>query len=162
MKLLTENIIEEDKLRIEFVGWTNFENPNYSEISDEIRENLVADNEEPISHYVPKPEKKNYVKIMRRENQLAELLLTNRIFLKGIKFDGPYHQDGEYGCPLFKINDTGIFKWSCSFRYWGEVMEHAGYGLSYCDWAWDNPEEPVTPDMVEDCNFLRADGLHIS
>jgi hypothetical protein len=33
-------------------------------------------------------------------------------------------------------------------------MEHAGYGLSYCDWAWESPETPVTPDKVEEKNFL--------
>ena len=154
MKTLKENIIEEDNLRIEFVGWTNYANQNFSDISDKISENLVEDNEESISRYIPKLEKEEYVKKLRRGNQLAELLLTNRLFLKGIKFNGTYHQDGEYGCPLFKINDAGIFKWSCSFRAWGDVMEHAGYGFSYCDWAWDNPEEPVTPDMVEENEFL--------
>ena len=154
MKTLKENIIEEDNLRIEFVGWTNYANQNFSDISDKISENLVEDNEESSSRYIPKLEKEEYVKKLRRGNQLAELLLTNRLFLKGIKFNGTYHQDGEYGCPLFKINDAGIFKWSCSFRAWGDVMEHAGYGFSYCDWAWDNPEEPVTPDMVEENEFL--------
>ena len=154
MRTITENLIEENGLRIEFIGWTNSENPNYSELTDVIRENLEEDNEKPVSHYVPKPGKEDYVEVLRRANQLAELLLINRLFIKGIKYDGPYHQNGEYGCPLFKVNDFGVFKWSCSFRAWGDVMEHAGYGLSYCDWAWECPEIPVIPDKVEEKKFL--------
>ena len=154
MKTLTENLIEEDGLKIEFIGWTNSENPNYSEFYDVIRENLEEDNEKPVSHYVPKTGKEDYVEVLRRGNQLAEVLLINRLFIKGIKFDGPYHQDGEYGCPLVKVNDFGIFKWTCSFRFWGGMMEYAGNGLSYCDWAWESPETPVTPDKVEEKNFL--------
>ena len=114
MKTLTENLIEEDGLRIEFIGWTKSENPNYSEFSDVIRENLEEDNEKPVSHYVPKTGKEDYV----------------------------------------EVNDFGIFKWTCSFRFWGGMMEYAGNGLSYCDWAWESPETPVTPDKVEEKNFL--------
>ena len=39
-------------------------------------------------------------------------------------------------------------------------MEQAGNGISYCDWAWDSPEEPVTPDKVEEEQFLiRAESF---
>lgn len=154
MKIVNENVIEEDGLKIEFVGWTNYGNSNYSDLYDEIRDNLVEEQGESFSRFVPKKDKENYVSLLRRASQLTELILTNRLFVKGIKFDGTYHQNGSYGCPLFKINDGNIFKWSCSFRTWGGIMETAGYGLSYCDWAWDNPEEPVTPDMVEKKNYL--------
>ncbi len=159
MKRLNENILEEDGIRIEFVGWTRYDNQNFSEIFDEIHKNLIEDKSEPILSYIPKSGKEEYVRILRRANYLAELLLINRLFIKGIKFDGSYHQDGNFGCPLFKVNEIGTFKWSCSFRAWGDVMEHTGYGLSYCDWAWDNPEKPVTPDMVEDKSFLISENL---
>jgi hypothetical protein len=154
MRTLTENLIEEDGLKIEFFGWTNYGNAKYIEISDEISTNLDKGKEKQMPLFIPKPGKEDYVELLRRSSQLAELMLINRLFIKGIKFDGTYHQDGEFGCPLFKINDLGIFKWSCSFRSLGEVMEHAGYGLSYCDWAWESPEIPVTPDMIEEKTFL--------
>lgn len=156
MKTLNENIIEEDNLKIEFFGWTNSSNESYREIWEEISENQYEDNSEKTwidslsIQYKPKPGKEEYVEKLKRANLLTEILLTQKLFLKGIKFDGNYHQEGKYGCPLFKINDYGIFKRTFSFRHWGEIMERAGYGLTYCDWAWENPESPVTPDMVED------------
>ena len=42
MKRLNENILEEDGIRIEFVGWTRYDNQNFSEISDEIHKNLTV------------------------------------------------------------------------------------------------------------------------
>ena len=160
MKTLNENIIEEDNLKIEFFGCTNSSNDSYREIWAEISENQYEDNSkkdliESLSLIrKAKPGKEDYVEKLKRTNSLTELLLTQRLYLKGIKYGGNYHQDGKYGCPLFKINDYGIFKRTFSFRHWGEIMEHAGYGLTYCDWAWDNSETPVTPDMAEDAEFL--------
>ena len=37
--------------------------------------------------------------------------------------------DGDFGCPLFKVNDYGVFKWSCTFRGWGGVMERPAPAL---------------------------------
>ena len=48
MKRLNENILKEDGIRIEFVGWTRYDNQNFSEISDEIHKNLIEDKSEPI------------------------------------------------------------------------------------------------------------------
>ena len=160
MKTLNENIIEEDNLKIEFIGWTNSSNDSYHEICEEISENQYEGDSEKTwveslsSHYKPKPGKEEFVEKLKRANSLTEILLTQRLYLKGIKYNGNYHQEGKYGCPLFKINDYGIFKRTFSSRHWGEIMERAGYGLTYCDWAWENPESPVTPNIVEDEKFL--------
>ena len=149
MRILNENVLEENGLRIEFAGWTNSKNTNYRELADEIHDNQIEKKGEIIPISVPKQGKEEYIKILRRTNLLVSLLIANRLFVKGIKFDGSYHQEGKYGCPLFKVNDLGVLKWSCSSRYWGEIMSSAGYGFAYDEWAWQSPEEPVTPDMVE-------------
>ena len=109
MKNLNENIIEEDGLKIEFVGWTDYRNKKYSSFLEEIHNNLVEDKSGILPSLDSKSGKEDYVKKMRRVDQLAGLLISNRLFLKGIKFDGNYHQNGKYGCPLFKVNDLGIF-----------------------------------------------------
>lgn len=33
-------------------------------------------------------------------------------------------------------------------------MSSAGYGYAYDEWAWQSPEEPVTPDMVGEEGLL--------
>ena len=71
MKRLNENILKEDGIRIEFVGWTRYDNQNFSEISDEIHKNLIEDKSEPILSYVPKSGKEEYVRILKRANYLA-------------------------------------------------------------------------------------------
>ncbi|MBR5032967.1 MAG: hypothetical protein IKX70_04810 [Treponema sp.] len=154
MKTINENYLEEDDLKIEFVGWTNYSNEQYTDLSDEIQKNMVADEENKLSGWKPASGKEKYVELLQRANQLSDMLITNRIYAKGIKFDGPYHQNGQYGTPLIKINDLGIFKWTCSFRYWGGIMESAGFGESYCDWAWMSSEDPVTPDMIKNENLI--------
>ena len=146
--------IEENGLKIEFIGWTSFENKKYPDLSDEIYNNQVEEKGEVISSFVPKAGKEEYVKALKRANILAPLLICNRLFVKGIKFDGNYHQRGAYGTPLLKVNELGIFKWTCSMRYWGDIMAQSGYGSDYTEWAWQNPTEPVTPDMAEEERFL--------
>ena len=154
MKTINEKFVEEDGLKIVFVGWTNYSNEQYTDLSDEIQKNIITDETNKFPDWKPAPGKEAYVKLLRRANELSDMLITNRLFVKGIKFDGPYHQNGQYGTPLIKINDIGIFKWTCSFRYWGGIMESAGYGESYCDWAWMGGEDSVTPDMVENENLF--------
>ena len=149
MKTINENYLEEDGLKIEFIGWTNYANEQYPELSAEIHKNIVTDETNKLSGWNPAPGKEEYVRVLQRANELSDMLITNRLYVKGIKFDGPYHQNGRYGTPVIKINDLGVFKWTCSFRYWGGIMESAGYGESYCDWAWMGSEDTVTPDMVE-------------
>ena len=99
MKILNKSILEEEGLRIEFVGWTNSTNEKYSELADEFHENQIEKEGEIILLYVPKSGKEEYVKTLKRTNLLIPLLISNRLFVKGIKFDGNYHHDGKYGCP---------------------------------------------------------------
>ena len=49
MRTITENLIEEDGLKIEFIGWTNYGNAKYIEISDEISTNLDKCKEKVLS-----------------------------------------------------------------------------------------------------------------
>lgn len=92
MRILNEDILEENGLRIEFAGWTNSKNTNYRKLADEIHDNQIEKKDEIIPIFVPKQGKEEYIKILRRKNLLVSFLIANRLFVKGIKFDGSYHQ----------------------------------------------------------------------
>ena len=102
MKTINENYLEEDGLKIEFIGWTNYSNEQYPELSAEIHKNIVTDETNKLPDWKPAPGKEEYVEFMQRAYELSDMLITNRLFVKGIKFDGPYHQNGSYGTPLIK------------------------------------------------------------
>lgn len=112
---------------MKIVGWTEWGDPRYKEMF-------------PIGGTYREVE----VKVVRAI--IAEELRTN-----GYKFTGSYHQNGDYGVPVF---DNGeVFQ--CSQRIWGGIMAEAysdeidnsdGYG--YTVWAWLPPYEPmVVPNM---------------
>ena len=68
---------------------------------------------------------------------------------KGLKFSGPYHQDGRHGVTVFDNNE----KLCVSQRRWGglmaDVMDLDMFELfSYTAWAWYCPggEEEIFPD----------------
>lgn len=48
MRILNEDILEENGLRIEFAGWTNSKNTNYRELADEIHDNQIEKKDEII------------------------------------------------------------------------------------------------------------------
>jgi hypothetical protein len=130
-----------DPLKISFKGWTDFDNPNFKDFSDEIN-NLKG------------PKKDALVKCM----QSAESLLKKVLKEKGICFDGSYHQNGPYGTPVFEVAGeiNGSYKWTATFRYWGGVMEACGLGGSYVDWAWSVPGDAKakTPEDVVGENLI--------
>lgn len=155
-----ENRINEDgyfgkDFQVQFYGWSSY-NSLVKDFSDEI-ENcrevlkslpLKVDDRERIKSYMSK----------------AKLVLINRCAVKGIKFSGSYHQNGAFGTPLFRVIDERsddvydrIFKWTCTFRYWGEIMETAGHGITYMDWAWDDCGEPVYPNQIEGENCVATE-----
>ena len=78
----------------------------------------------------------------------AEAVIAEELRANGYKFTGDYHQNGDYGVPIF---DTGkVFQ--CTQRTWGAIMAKAypeeidnsdGYG--YLKWAWIAPESMVVP-----------------
>lgn len=133
-------------LQILFYGWTNYNDLKYADFSDEI-ESLNAKNTSL---------KAGQLKVYMSE---AEFVLKIRCFMKGIKFSGNYHQNGQFGTPLFRVIDSHsgydkVLKWTCTFRYWGEIMKDAGYGVTYIDWAWDDYEKPVYPNEIEGENCV--------
>ena len=75
-------------------------------------------------------------------------VIVEEVRKRGYKFNGLYHQHGEFGRPI--INDKYVVMYSQ--RGWGGVMAEAlqidnSDGMAYCDWAWENPhgEYPVLP-----------------
>lgn len=157
MRKLNANEISDGKVTVEFYGWTRFDNEKYPDVYDEIekyRRFAKPKGDEIIGEaYYDPPEKKEYCEALMRCGDLFDALVAHRCFVKNIKFSGAYHQNGEYGAPLMKT-DYGVFRWTCSFRYWGEVMERAKAGTNYMEWAWDAPEEEITPDKAVSENLV--------
>lgn len=103
---------------MKIIGWTNYDNPQYKEMF-------------PIGGSYTKDE------IDEVRNVIAEELRD-----RGYRFTGSYHQNGDYGVPIF---DNGMI-FTCSQRMWGGIMAMAypdeidnSDGLGYCDWAWIQP-----------------------
>jgi hypothetical protein len=140
---------------IEFYGWTSFNNDKYPDICDEISKyRKWKDNEDGLKNqYYDPPEKQSYCEELSDICGRTESLVAFVCKTKGIRFNGYYHQNGDYGTPLIKTK-YGIFKWTCSFRFWGGVMVQANQGEDYKDWAWYDYDKPVTPDMIEGENLI--------
>ena len=75
-------------------------------------------------------------------------VIVAEIRRRGYRFNGVYHQQGEFGRPI--INDKYVVMYSQ--RSWGGIIAEAlqidnSDGMAYCDWAWGNPhgEYPVYP-----------------
>ena len=111
---------------MKIVGWTYYENPQYEEMFP-IGNSCTIEQIEEVKDIIAK--------------ELRD---------KGYKFNGYYHQDGDYGVPIF---DNGM-TFTCTFRTWGGIMARAypdeidnsdGYG--YLVWAWTIPDgqEIVVP-----------------
>lgn len=136
-----------DPLKVSFKGWTNFDNPNFKDFSDEIF-TLEGSKREVLVKCI----------------QSAESLLKKVLKEKGICFDGGYHQNGNYGTPVFEVKYltgentdlNGFYKWTSTYRYWGGVMADCGFGESYVDWAWSVPGDAKvkTPEDVAGENLI--------
>lgn len=73
---------------------------------------------------------------------------------KGYRFSGSYHQNGEYGVPVF---DDGKAL-AVTQRSWGAIMADAfpkevgTDEYAYCVWAWINPEYcPPSESLLPNC-----------
>lgn len=104
---------------MKIVGWTEFDNSQYEDMF-------------PIGG--------SYT---MEEVDEAKDIIAKELRDKGYKFNGYYHQDGDYGVPIFENGEA----FRCTFRTWGGIMARAypdeidnSDGLGYCDWAWDIPE----------------------
>lgn len=150
MGLITKDCFNADICKINFKGWGYFDDPSFKDFSDVLRE------------LKEKSKQADYDQLLKCMNG-AEFILKLRLAELGITFSGDYHQHGPFGTPIFEVVGlppdyeelNGIYKWTCSLRYWGGIMEACGFGTSYTDWAWGNPIDGKvkTPDeiMGEQC-----------
>ena len=102
---------------MKIIGWTWWGNPDYEKVHES---EMTYD---------------DFKK--RRDAVAAELKKMN------YKFTGGYHQNGDYGVPIF---DDGVVL-QCSQREWGGIMAKAypeeidnSDGMGYCVWAWISPD----------------------
>lgn len=66
-----------------------------------------------------------------KEEAEAERIVIDEIKKNGYLFHGIYHQQGEYGCPVF---DNGK-QFSTTLRNWGAIMEEAQSDLINGDYS---------------------------
>ena len=105
---------------MKITGWTWYDNPEYKDMS-------------PVGG--PFPFENNWGDIKE--------MIAKEMRSKGYKFTGDYHQNGDFGAPVF----NNEWKFEVSQRVWGHIMVMAypdeidnsdGYG--YCKWAWMVPD----------------------
>lgn len=77
-------------------------------------------------------------------------VVAAELSLRGYKFTGCYHQNGDYGVPI--IDDK--WKFTASQRTWGGIMVDAypceiddSDNMGYVVWAWVAPEPMVIPNI---------------
>jgi hypothetical protein len=104
---------------MKIIGWTDFDNPQYKEMY-------------PIGGFGT----------VEQHEEIANII-AKELRDKGYKFNGYYHQGGDYGVPIF---DNGM-TYQCTFRTWGGIMARAypdeidnSDGLGYVEWAWTIPD----------------------
>lgn len=104
---------------MKIVGWTRFGDPNYAEMF-------------PIGTRIKKDYPWNRTEV---ENVIVEELRNS-----GYRFTGDYHQNGDFGVPIFDNGMVATF----TKRQWGALMYRAypddgdySEGLEYVKWAWD-------------------------
>ena len=116
---------------MKIIGWTWYGNPDYVEMFP------IGLNTEPNCDW------------NRHE---VEKVIVEELRNKGYRFTGDYHQNGDFGVPIFDNGMVATF----TKRQWGALMYKAypneeGYeeGLEYVKWAWNwlemNEEDRVFP-----------------
>ena len=83
------------------------------------------------------------------ETEEIEEIIAEELRSKGYKFTGDYHQNGDFGVPIF---DNGMV-YQCTQRNWGVIMVMAypeeiddSYGMGYTEWAWISPKPMIVPN----------------
>ena len=105
---------------MKIIGWTWYGNPDYQEMYPIGAEtNCDWDRTEVIA------------------------VIANELRKKGYRFTGDYHQNGDYGVPLFDNGMVATF----TQRTWGQIMylaypedKYKEQGYEYLKWAWIQPE----------------------
>ena len=114
---------------MKIIGWTSWGNPKYTKTSD-LGGGL------------------SWAQICEKE-----AIIVSEIVRNGYKFDGEYHQNGEFGVPVF--DDGTVYE--VSKRVWGDIIARAypkeinnSDGMGYCIGAWVAPEAMVVPGGMYD------------
>ena len=91
-----------------------------------------------------------------------EQVIAHELRARGYRFNGYYHQGGEYGVPVF--DDGTLFQ--CTFRTWGGIMAMAypeemdHDGNEYTSWAWYNENQrqvlPTYEGLIKVYGFTHA------
>ena len=104
-------------------GWTYAEDNRYEEMFDGAQQEYCGKSHDDIILIIAKELKGN-----------------------NYRFDGRYHQNGDYGVPVFENK----WKYVCTFRTWGKIMAKAypeeidnTDGFGYVKWAWSVPEGKI-------------------
>lgn len=110
---------------MKIIDWTNWDNTKYKEM---------------FSY----TEERDWDAIDKIETIISEELRKH-----GYKFTGDYHQNGEYGVPVF---DNGTV-YHCTQRTWGSIMARAypeeidnKDEFAHCVWAWVAPHPMIIPN----------------
>ena len=111
--------VEETKMKdLKVIGWTDWFNNKYTGL-----DRMTVEDEDKVHEVIAK--------------ELRD---------KGYKFTGDYHQQGDYGAPVIKLENNEEYLFKATQREWGAIMaqvytEHnKGDGYDYCVWAWLMPE----------------------
>lgn len=98
------------------------------------------------------------------DDELRRRLIAAELRKKGYRFNGCYHQDGEFGVPVFNDGTT----YQCSQRMWGGIMAMAypeevkkgTEGAEYVFWAWHHQDQrcvfPTWAEVKNDYGFDPA------
>lgn len=140
-------------MSVKFLGWTYF-GDGFSSIGEQLQD--CIDFRSLFSKFKDASSAEKHRKLEAIAEECYDVLIE-RCKGKGIKFDGEYHQNGEYGCPVFET-DLGVLKYDFTFRGWGQVMVDAGFAKNYADWAWHDYKKRTIPDEVEEDEFLLYKG----
>lgn len=112
---------------MKITGWTNFETNKYEDVFG-----------------IP-----GNPRLTKKQEEEVENIIVAEMKNKGYKFNGIYHQQGDFGCPV--IDNKYIY--AVSMRKWGNLMAKVcdlpdDDKLAYVTWAWSTPVgvTPVYPE----------------
>lgn len=126
---------------MKIIGWTWYGNPEYKEmfpIGLEVNPNCDWDREE------------------------VKQVIAEELRRCGYRITGDYHQNGDYGVPIFDNNMVATF----TFGEWGGIMykaypeEDYPKGMEATKWAWNwsdyGKKELIVPVLGKICNLSNS------
>lgn len=109
-------------MSVKFLGWTYF-GDGYHSIGEQLQD--CIDFRSLYSKFKDAASAEKHRKLEAIAEECYDVLIE-RCKEKGIKFDGEYHQNGEYGCPVFET-EFGPLKYDFTFRGWGPADGRCGF-----------------------------------